>query len=182
MRAAPQMSFPASLTALREAFPQTNPLFKPAGSTFEPTRRAQNVANVNTAPGRELFCFDCRVLPEISISRVESVVNDIVRRTEEKYGVGIRWEYLQNNKAPLPTSADSLAIEQLKRAISRILQVEPIVGGIGGGTCAAFFRHKGIPAVVWGQANSTAHMPDENVDIAHMINEAKVFALVMQGI
>jgi succinyl-diaminopimelate desuccinylase len=168
--------------ALRRAFPETNSLFKPPRSTFEPTRRDQNVANVNTLPGREVFCFDCRVLPEIPISRVESTVNDVVRRAEEKYGIVMRWKYLQNNQAPPPTSPDAPAVAQLKRAISQVLRLEPVVGGIGGGTCAAFFRHRGIPAVVWGQANHTAHMPDENVDIAHMLNEAKVFALVMMGV
>jgi succinyl-diaminopimelate desuccinylase len=59
------------------------------------------------------------------------------------------------------------------------LGVDPVVGGIGGGTCAAFFRSQGIPAAVWAQEVDTAHMPNEYAVIEHMTNEAKVFAHLM---
>ena len=43
-------------------------VFAPA-STFEPTRRRANVSNVNTIPGREIFAFDCRILPSAGMKR-----------------------------------------------------------------------------------------------------------------
>ena len=56
--------------ALHKAFPDEDKIFEPAGSTFEPTRRNANVANVNTVPGLDVFCFDCRVLPHIPLEEV----------------------------------------------------------------------------------------------------------------
>ena len=46
--------------ALYEIFNDTNPLFDPSGSTFEPTKKEANVQNINTLPGRDVFHFDCR--------------------------------------------------------------------------------------------------------------------------
>lgn len=70
----------------------------------------------------------------------------------------------------------------MEKAIKEVLQVEPRVGGIGGGTCASFFRKAGMPAVVWRQGNDTAHQPNEFIETEHMVNVAKVFARIMCGI
>lgn len=180
-RAANEFSFVLD-NALHEAFKETDDLFEPNISTFEPTRRFQNVANVNTVPGREVFCFDCRLLPSIPLEAMEGIVAATAKEIEVKHEVKISWSYLQRNQAPEATSPHAPAVKQLKRAIAAVLSTDIAVGGIGGGTCAAFFRQEGIPAVVWGQANDTAHQPDEYVDIEHIVNEAKVFALVMMGV
>jgi succinyl-diaminopimelate desuccinylase len=52
------------------------------------------------------------------------------------------------------------------------------VGGIGGGTCAAFFRKAGFPAVVWSTIDDVAHQRDEYSKVDNMVNDAKVFALL----
>ena len=56
--------------------------------------------------------------------------------------------------------------------------LDATVGGIGGGTCAAFFRKQGIPAVVWSTIDEVAHQPDEYARIKNMVEDAKVFALL----
>jgi succinyl-diaminopimelate desuccinylase len=66
--------------------------------------------------------------------------------------------------------------------VKEVLGVEPTLGGIGGGTFAAFFRRKDIPAVVWEQeCEHVAHQPDEYTEIDYIVNNAKVFALMMMG-
>jgi succinyl-diaminopimelate desuccinylase len=57
--------------------------------------------------------------------------------------------------------------------------VKPRVGGIGGGTVAAFFRRMGIPAAVWSTIDDVAHMPNEYAKIDNMISDAKVMAYLM---
>lgn len=168
--------------ALHSAFPESDALFEPPVSTFEPTRRGKNVANVNTVPGREIFCFDCRVLPNVPLAEVEKVVAAEVKRTEEKRGVKINVRMLQREQAPEPTPADAPIVKITEAAVARVLPVKSRVGGVGGGTCAAYFRRGGIPAAVWGQASDSAHMPDEFAVTAHILNEAKVFALMMSGV
>lgn len=167
--------------ALHRAFPESDELFEPAVSTFEPTRRAKNVANVNTVPGREIFCFDCRVLPHVPLEEVEKVVAAEVKRISEKHGVKIEVRALQREPAPMPTSVDVPIVKITEKALTDVLPVRSRVGGVGGGTCAAYFRREDIPAVVWGQASDTAHMPNEYAVIKHIINEAKVFAMMMAG-
>lgn len=167
--------------ALHNAFPESDELFCPEVSTFEPTRRGKNVANVNTVPGREVFCFDCRVLPHVPLEEVEKVVNAEARKTEEKHGVKINVRLLQREQAPPPTSADSDIVGLTAKAMTEVLPCKVRIGGVGGGTCAAYFRRVGIPAAVWGQAADTAHMPNEYAVISHILNEAKVFALMMLG-
>jgi succinyl-diaminopimelate desuccinylase len=66
----------------------------------------------------------------------------------------------------------------LREAIRDVRGIEPKIGGIGGGTCAAFFRRIGVPAVVWSTIDETAHQPNEYAKIENMANDAKIFALL----
>ena len=175
--------FAASLDeALHAAFPETDKLFDPAESTFEPTRRRANVANINTVPGVEVFCFDCRVLPTVPLEDVKKVVEAEIKKAQEKYGVKITYRFPQYEEAPEPTAEDAPVVTELLAAVKKVFpKVAPKVGGVGGGTCGAYFRRAGIPAVVWGQESDCAHMPNEYTKIEHLLNEAKVFALMMLG-
>lgn len=165
--------------ALHSAFPEQNDIFAPPISTFEPTKRDANVANVNTVPGRETFAFDCRILPDTSLDDVLKVIDEVCRRKSGVSGAVIEYRILQRNDAVPPTDVEAPVVQLLKRAVNDVLGVDPVVGGIGGGTCAAFFRSQGIPAAVWAQEVDTAHMPNEYAVIEHMVNEAKVFAHLM---
>ena len=168
--------------ALHAAFPERDGLFDPPESTFEPTRRRANVANVNTVPGLEVFSFDCRVLPSVPLDDVLKVVDAETKKAEEKYKVKITRKFPQIEQAAAPTAEDAPVVKTLLAALAEVYPgMKPKVGGVGGGTCGAFFRRAGIPAVVWCQEIDCAHMPNEHIEIKHMLNEAKVFALMMMG-
>jgi len=167
--------------ALHEAFPDEDRLFDPPVSTFEPTRRAANVPNINTVPGRDLFCFDCRVLPSIPLEKVIAVIDAEIKKIERKRGVKVERRFYQNVQAPAPTPAGAPIVNMLKAALRQVIPGEPRVSGVGGGTCAAYFRAIGIPAAVWDQEVDCAHMPNEYAELKHIENEAKVFALMMTG-
>lgn len=167
--------------ALHKKFTQENPLFDVPFSTFEPTRRAANVPAVNIVPGREVFEFDCRILPEISLDDVIAVVNEVVSDVEKRTGAKISVDF-DGSEAAEPTRKDSEVCGLLMKSVKEVLNIEPLAGGIGGGTFAAFFRKKGIPAVVWSQeCDGVAHQPDEYTEISYIVNNAKVFALMMAG-
>jgi succinyl-diaminopimelate desuccinylase len=51
-------------------------------------------------------------------------------------------------------------------------------GGIGGGTCAAFFRRIDVPAVVWSTIDETAHQPNEYTRIQNLIDDTKTYAIL----
>ncbi len=165
--------------ALHKAFPERNELFAPACSTFEPTKRGANVGNVNTIPGKEVFCFDCRVLPEAPLDEVLRVVDEVLESRRHISGCAITREILQRDDAAPGTDPEAPVVTLLGEAIRKVFSRKPRVGGIGGGTCAAYFRHGGIPAAVWGQEANCAHQPNEYALKEHLLNEAKVFALMM---
>lgn len=167
--------------ALHAKFTKRNDIFEPPFSTFEPTRRAANVPAVNIVPGREVFEFDCRVLPEESLDDAEAVVRGICADVERRTGAKIALA-IERTDAAEPTSTDSEVCKLLVKSVREVLGIEPKTGGIGGGTFAVFFRKKGIPAVVWAQeSGGVAHQPDEYTEIAYLVNNAKVFALMMAG-
>lgn len=167
--------------ALHRAFPDKDARFDPPESTFEPTRRFANVPNTNTVPGRERFEFDCRVLPSVSLDAAFDVVEKVRKDVEARTGAKIDLE-VDRGDAAEPTREDSEIVKLLVSSIRDVLKIEPKTGGIGGGTFAAMFREKGIPAVVWTQeCDGVAHQPDEFTEIPYMVNNAKVFAMMMLG-
>ena len=167
--------------ALHAKFTQKNDVYSYPFSTFEPTRRRANVPAVNIVPGVEVFEFDCRILPEVSLDDAEEVVRKIIADVETKTGAKVELE-IERTDAAEPTSPDSEVCHMLVKSVREVLGVEPKTGGVGGGTFAAFFRKKGIPAVVWAQeCDGVAHQPDEYTEISYLVNNAKVFALMMAG-
>jgi len=152
--------------------------FDPPGSTFEPTKKDKNVDAVNIVPGEDIICFDCRVLPNYDIEEMLNGIHGLAEEFEKKTGAMIKIEVLQKSVAPKPTDANSKIVIMLKEAIKQVRGVEPKVGGIGGGTCAAFFRKIGVPAVVWCTIDETAHQPNEYTKIENIVNDAKIFAFL----
>ena len=167
--------------ALHKAFTQRNDTFDPPFSTFEPTRRFANVPATNIVPGRERFEFDCRVLPEVSLDEAAEVVRKVCADVEQRTGAKIELDIDRTDAAPV-TSPNDEVCRLLVKSVKEVLGFEPKTGGIGGGTFAAFFRKKGIPAAVWSQeCGGVAHQPDEFTEISYLVNNAKVFALMMAG-
>ncbi|AIY88463.1 MULTISPECIES: M20 family metallo-hydrolase [unclassified Thermotoga] len=158
--------------ALHRKYSDIDELFDEPLSTFEPTRAEKTVDNVNTVPGRFVFYFDCRVLPRYDLNEVLSTIESILD------GRGAELEVVVKQPAPKPTPPDSELVVKLSDVLRSLRGLEAKVGGIGGGTCAAFFRKKGWPAVVWSTIDGTAHQPNEYRRISHMVEDAKVFALL----
>jgi succinyl-diaminopimelate desuccinylase len=163
---------------LHQKYNAKNDYFTPPTSTFEPTRKDKNVDAVNIIPGEDVAYFDCRLLPQYDVEEVIFEVKKIMSQFEEKTGAKISLEILQKQIAPPLTEDNPEIVALLKEALRKGRGLEAAVGGIGGGTCAAYFRKAGIPAVVWSTIDQVAHQPDEYSRIGNMIEDAKVFALL----
>ncbi|MEM3623156.1 MAG: M20 family metallo-hydrolase [Candidatus Bathyarchaeia archaeon] len=165
---------------LHEKYAIRDSYFDPPESTFEPTKKDRNVDAVNIVPGEDITHFDCRVLPNYNIEEILGNIQALAEEFEKKTGAKIKIEIIQKSAAPKPTDPNSKIVTMLKNAIKTIRGIEPKVGGIGGGTCAAFFRRINIPAVVWSTIDETAHQPNEYTKIQNLIADAKVYAFLMQ--
>ncbi len=162
---------------LHERFDAENELFNPPYSTFEPTKREKNVDNVNTIPGLDVSYMDCRILPEYDVDEVLRVVDEVKAEFERRDGKPIEVEVVQRMSSP-PTPENSEVVLRLKKAIKIARGVDARVVGIGGNTCASFFRRKGFHTAVWATFVGNAHKPNEYCLIDNLVNDAKVFAIL----
>lgn len=164
------------LEGLYQAFPQSDPVFAPPTSTFEPTKKEANVPNINTIPGEDVFYFDCRVLPAYKVDDVIAWMQSAVREVEAEFGVKVELFFPQREDAAPPTPVDAPVVQALTHALAETRGVKAVPMGIGGGTVAAHFRRAGLPAVVWETIDQTAHQPNEYCRISNVLADAKVFA------
>ena len=163
---------------LHEKYSEKDEYFDPPENTFEPTKKDKNVDAVNIVPGEDVSYFDCRILPRHSIKQVLRDMQTVANEFEERTGAKIDIEIVQQNPAPKPTEATAKVVTMLEQALKQVRRIEPKIGGIGGGTCAAYFREANVPAVVWSTVDETAHQPNEYAKIQNLVNDAKIFAFL----
>jgi succinyl-diaminopimelate desuccinylase len=159
-----------------------NPLFDPPTSTYEPTKRLQTVGNVNTVPGEDIFFLDFRILPQYSPDDVMETLRWIGDLFEDKTGVKISFETVQLTRSGKPSSQESEAYKALSSAVMMVKKVEPKAGGIGGGTCANFFRLAGMDAYCWESCDDMCHTANEYCVVDNLVSDAKVFAVILANL
>lgn len=165
---------------LHEKFKLENPIFSPPYSTFEPTKREKNVDNVNTIPGTEVQYYDCRVLPKYDLDLVIDQIDTTIRDFQKTSKAKITYELFQKEQAPLPTHESAEIVTRLKEAIREVKNKEPGIVGIGGGTCAAYFRRKGYDAAVWCTTQpEVAHQADEYVVIPDILGDLEIIEKII---
>ena len=169
---------------LHEKYNARDELFDPPESTFEPTMGGNPSDAPNIAPGEHEVVFDCRILPQYNLDNILNDAQELAEEIKEKYRKEVngkvlpevRVEVLQRLDAPAPTAKDSEIVKLLQKAIKEFRGKDVKVGGIGGGTFAAYFRKLGIPAVVWATLDEMAHQPNEYTKIENMVEDAKIMA------
>ncbi|BBD07598.1 M20 family metallo-hydrolase [Desulfovibrio ferrophilus] len=162
-------------------FPATDDLFSPPTSTFSPTKREANVPNINTIPGKDVFCMDCRILPEYSVQEVKDAIAALGKTIEDQYNVTIDYHEAQREEAAPSTSMTSEIVTRLAAGIKEFYGVDARPEGIGGGTVAAILRRAGHEAAVWSTCVHNAHQPNERSLISTQVSDAKVMARVLFG-
>jgi succinyl-diaminopimelate desuccinylase len=165
---------------LHEKYAASDDLFEPPESTFEPTMVSNPSGSPNIVPGEHELVFDCRILPGFTTEEILDDARDLAEQVRDEFAEGelprFSFETPQRLDAPEPTDPKSPIVKAVKHAISDLRGKEAFVGGIGGGTFAAFFRKRGIPAVVWATLDEMAHQADEYARIDNLVEDAKVMA------
>jgi len=164
---------------LHKKFTDVDPLFTPEYSTFEPTKRDKNVDNINTIPGTDSTYFDCRILPSYNINDVLKVFEDRISKFKKKYHIEIETEILQKSVAPPPTDKNSEIVQALLRVLKEERNIDGKLVGIGGGTCAAFFRANGNQSVVWSTLDDVEHSPNEYCRLENLEKDILVFTKLL---
>ena len=100
------------LGGLAGAFPLTDRLFDPPVSTFVPTKKEANVPNINTLPGDDVFCLDCRVLPAVDLDAVMAEIRKAADGIQRDFGVSVEVQTVQRASSPA-TRADAPIVTSL---------------------------------------------------------------------
>lgn len=167
---------------LHVKFDNTVDIFSPPYSTFEPTKHEKNVDNINTIPGVDIQYMDCRILPRYDLDVVLDQVDMKIREFEKNSNAKVSYEVIQKEQAPSPTPENSEIVVKLKEALGSKRRITPRVVGIGGGTCAAYFRRKGFDAAVWSTTVAEcAHKPDEYMVLDHVLMDRDVIEGMIYG-
>lgn len=166
------------INALEKELDKRDSLFAPDRSTLQPTKQEANVPNVNTIPGDDIMYFDCRILPVYSLDFVREKIKKCCDEIASQYGVTFTVSEEQASESPA-TPEDCEVVKVLEGAVRRVLNLEPRIVGIGGGTVAACLRSVGFNAVVWSKHDETMHQPNEYCIIQNLIDESNVLASVM---
>lgn len=153
---------------LHSRFTGFDALFEPPVSTFEPTRRHENVPNINTIPGSDTTYWDNRILPSYDIDDVVSVFRSLAAHYKAATGVDVDVEIVARDEAGRATPTSHPLVQALGYAIRETRGVEALPKGIGGGTVARYLRRHGYPAVVWMTCDETAHQPNEYTRLSYV--------------
>ncbi len=170
------------LPRLEERYPKIDNVFRTPVSTFEPTKTPGNTGSINMIPGYHELYLSCRIIPDYDIHEIFDFMRSVAASHSERTGARIELTMEQGavtGRMSDPTTENYRKFaESIKQA--RGLDVEAV--GIGGGTCANFFRLKGMNAYVWGSDGGTLHQPNEYVIIKTMMDDAKAFAAMMYNL
>jgi len=164
------------MEVFEKEYPEKDPLFEPPESTFEPTKSDQTVLNVNTIPGNYSFSMDIRPLPKYSPDQILETVKRVAKKHESESGAEIRISEIQRHVSGKMSSTEGPVFEALMESIESVIGKRPRPIGVGGATCANFFRLEGYDAYVWECGGGTLHGPNEYVEIENILTDAKVFA------
>ena len=164
------------LEKLEKKYSSEDPIFRPPVSTFEPTKAIATVGNVNTIPGYHEFWLDIRLLPRYDPDDLMEFVKRIASEWEKATDAKIEVHVEQRTRSGKPSDTRCDEYKALCDSISSIVGKEPETVGVGGGTCANFFRLAGYNAYVWQCGGGSLHQPNEYCDLENLKTDAKVFA------
>ena len=69
---------------VENSFTKRDTLFTPDRTTIVPTRHTENVPNVNTISGKEIFYLDCRVLPDYTFNEVIGKIQELAKKMQNR--------------------------------------------------------------------------------------------------
>ena len=161
---------------LEVRYDAADPLFRPPYSTFEPTKTVSTVDSINIIPPYHEFSMDCRILPQYDPEEVLAFADHVLDEFRVRTGADIELVMEQMDRAGKPSSTDTPQFKAFKDSVEAVIGTDVSPTGVGGGTCANFFRLKGMNAYVWQTGEGTLHAPNEYALISNIMTDAKVYA------
>ncbi|HUT85662.1 MAG TPA: M20 family metallo-hydrolase [Elusimicrobiales bacterium] len=166
------------LSSLYQEYDLKNDIFDIPTSTFEPTIRKGHTASPNTIPEKDIFYFDCRLIPAYDLNKVMSSIKSIVKQIEQETKTKIEIETDRRVQVPPPLPLDSEIISLAKNAVKAACNIDAFPVGISGGSAAKYINEKGFQAVLYGKVHRLGHCPNECSTLDNLMDESKIMAHV----
>lgn len=160
---------------LHSIFNERDDRFGVPRCTIEPTRVDTGTTSINIVPGKESFYYDIRIIPRYTPDDFVREIEKIRKNFSKEFGVEVVVEILRTAKAIGNSPEGVSLVNKFSESIKKVRNVTAKATGIGGGTCAVFFRKRGHDAIVWGSFEETEHMPNEYAKISSVFADADVF-------
>jgi succinyl-diaminopimelate desuccinylase len=164
------------LERLEKRYPDSDNIFRPPVSTFEPTKSIATVGNINTIPGYHEFWLDIRLLPMYDPDELIVFAKELGAEWEQRTKAKITVSVEQRTRSGKPSDIKCPEFNAFRESISSVIGSDPETVGVGGGTCANFCRLAGYNAYVWQTGGGSLHQPNEYCDLNNLMSDAKVFA------
>ncbi len=136
---------------------------------------------VNTVCSRCSLAVDRRVTPSEKMETAEMEVKKLLEtlsNEDTEFKVDLETFY-QTEPCVLPET--HILVKTVNKAVKRVIGKEVEVGGSTGFIDGRFFMKYGIPTVGFGASErpGSLHGPDEYVQIKHLVQTTKVYALTI---
>lgn len=166
---------------LHEYLSDYDQLYDPPVSTCEPTKKEENIGNLNTIPGTDVVYWDCRILPRYDMGKVIEKIKSYAYYFSIRSGAQVEINVLGYDEAGEPTDTSHTFVKDFLKAIQATRKLDPRPIGIGGGTVARYLRKNGYPAIVWMTCDETAHQPNEYTRLSYVLADIETVLYYLLG-
>jgi len=136
-----------------------------------------DVDQINVIPASAVVGLDIRTVPGVNHRNLTARLADLADRCGERAGVTASVEVV-DDRPPVDTPVEHPMIVALAAAHETVTGTAAVYGGVPGATDGTILtRDARIPTVVYGPGGKwIAHQADEYVEVAEIIQAAKVYA------
>lgn len=133
----------------------------------------------NVVPDLCVATVDMRTVPgqdhRAILRQVEDLIADLTRRAPG-FQASVK---VVNDRPPVETSPSEPVVRRFADVVAQVTGERPVPKGVQYYTDAAVFvPHLKVPMVICGPGNAAlAHQPNEHVEIAKLVQSAKIFTL-----
>lgn len=132
---------------------------------------------INVIPARAVVCLDIRTVPGVDHIELNGRITEVAGECGEPAGVTATVEVVDDRPA-VDTPISHPMVVALAEAHETVSGAPAVYGGVPGATDGTILtRDAGIPTVVYGPGGKwIAHQADEFVEVAEIVQAAKVYA------
>lgn len=131
----------------------------------------------NVIPGNLKTNFNLRFSPKITPEDIQQIISSIMQKHDCEYD--LKWVL---SGKPFYTAPNSHLVKIVSNTITQEMGYTPIHSTAGGTSDGRFFAEYGCEVVEVGPNNATIHQMNERIEIAELVQLAKLYEKILAGL